>query len=170
MSVQIAPEEIILRAFYDLLQTVDGTGTWTYDLRSQVLYQPIFGASGLELTDPVVGIYCPQSEASVFTTARMKRTSSVHIEGWVPGTTFQDRQAKSWRLRYDIERAIVMGTPIRAAIATAATTLGTTDLLNAVIQEGNTVKAHGDEEVNDALFALHLVYRVTYEVSNTGVR
>lgn len=166
----VSPEEIILQAFYDQLQTVDGSGTWSFDLRGQVLYEPIFGRSGLSLTDPAVGIYCPQSEGTVYTTARQKRTSSVHVEAWVPGTTFKDRQANGWRLRYDIERAIAQGTDIRVAIATAAATLGTTTLQNAVIAEGLTAKAHGDEEVNEALLAVHLIYRVTYDTTLAGVR
>lgn len=173
MSVQVAPEEIILQAVYDLLQTIDGTGTWTYDLRGQVKEAPLFGSQGLDATEACVGIYCPQSEGTVITTRTIQRTSSVHVEGWAPGNTFKERQAAVWRLRNDIERVIKVGSDIRAAVITAAVTLGTSAAgtgMNAVISEATTAKAHGDGDNADGLLALHLIFRIKYDVTLAGVR
>lgn len=173
MSVQVAPEEIIQQAFYDLLQTVDGTGTWTYDLRGQVREEPLFGASGFDATEACVGIYIPQEEGTILTTRTSQQTVSVHVEGWTPGATFKERQAAAWRLRNDIVRVIKIGTDIRSAVATAAVTLGTTagaNNMNAVIADAAPAKAHGDGETADALITLHLIFRVKYDATLAGVR
>lgn len=171
MSVQVAPEEIIQQALYDLLQTVDGTGDWTYDLRGQVVEQPLEGAEGLDATKACVGIYIPQGGGSVITTRTIQRTAFVHVEGWTPGVGFKVRQAEAWRLRNDIERAIVLGTDIRAAIIAAAVTLGTTTTgMNAVIAEAAPAKAHGDGDNAEALMSLHLIFKIKYDVSLAGVR
>lgn len=172
MSVQVAPEEIIQQACYALLQTVDGTGDWTYDLRGQVVEQPLEGAEGLDATKACVGIYIPQGGGSVITTRTIQRTAFVHVEGWTPGVGFKVRQAEAWRLRNDIERAIKLGTDIRAAIITAAVTLSTTAAngMNAVISETTTPKAHGDGDNAEALMSLHLIFPIKYDVTLAGVR
>lgn len=172
MSAQVAPEEIILQAVYDLLQTIDGTGTWTYDLRGQVVEAPLFGAQGLDATEACVGIYIPQSEGKVLTTRTLQRVTFVHVEGWAPGNTYKARQAAMWQLRNDIERAIVVGTEIRAAIIAAAVTLGTTAAtgMNAVISQASTAKVHGDGDNADGLLALHIIFQIRYDVTLAGVR
>lgn len=167
----VAPQQVILAAVVALLEAVDGTGTWTYDLTDRVYRGPLFGSDGYDTLSPVVGVYAPGQSGVVSTTRTQKSTLDVHVEGWVPrGVDYGATEDAAWKLHYDITRALVLGTGIRAAIVSAAVALGTTAPTgyNAVIAQVPTPRAHGDADTGDALLNLHMVFRVDFEIRLDG--
>lgn len=165
------PQKVILTAVMDLLETIDGTGDWSYDLTGRVLRGPLYGSSGLDASAPVLGVYAPGQSGVVSTTRTQKSTLELHIEGWVPqGADFGATEDAVWQLQYDVGRALTIGTGLRGAVIAAATALGVSAPAgyNAAITQIPSPRVHGDAETGDALLHLHLVYRVDFDLRLDG--
>lgn len=165
------PQKVILTAVMDLLETIDGSGDWSYDLTGRVLRGPLYGSSGLDASAPVLGVYAPGQSGVVSTTRTQKSSLDVHIECWVPpGADYGATEDAVWQLHYDVTRALQIGSDVRAAVIAAATALGVTAPAgyNAVISQAPSPRAHGDAETGDALMNLHFIFRVDFDVRLSG--
>lgn len=167
----VPPQKVILTAVIASLEAIDGTGTWSYDLTGRVLRGPLYGASDLDGSAPVLGVYAPGQSGVVSTTRSQKSTLELHVECWVPqGADYGETEDAVWRLQNDIGMALPIGTGLRSAVIAAATTLGVSAPAgyNVAITQIPSPRVHGDAETGDALLHLHLVYRVDFDLRLDG--